>query len=482
MIFDNSTGELIFHPTVEDIGPVFLNITAGDQNGSAALSDYLNVELWVEEMNDAPVLNSSGPFVASEDIWNNYQLEFYDEENAPLIFRSNLSDGMGTDEHPNFIIGRATGLIEFKPGQEDVGTVFTNISVEDNQGASSYKHIQIIVENVNDPPRLINIGGTAAVKNDYLLFEVEENAWLNLTVTYNDEDGDAVSFTAEPMGNTTELPDNFTVDPVSGTIDFFAGAVRHKTFERYTINYSTDDGHEENGLDYVWLEIQVTNVNDAPVISGDEVSLNFSKVTINLWVDDPDGHTLRFIWNYGDGSPSVTTYGSGVGSHTYANPGTYNITVTVIDPFDAADTYNYSLTLTEDDFPVPQDQPKGGGGEEDSRFWVNLGIIVLVVNVIILSLIIFYIFTRRRVIREEREKLGIDELVQFGTERRSPEGTAGKPGGVTEGPELPGTGPEAGRPPGVPGKPESEEKKEGPVQTTLAKFGEIFSFKKDEEK
>ncbi len=61
--------------------------------------------------------------------------------------------------------------------------------------------------------------------------------------------------------------------------------------------------------------------------------------------DDPDGTTLSYLWDFGDGLS-----GSGVSpQHTYANPGTYDVTLTVTDADDAEDIASGSVTAT----PLP---------------------------------------------------------------------------------------------------------------------------------
>ncbi|UCH89603.1 MAG: PKD domain-containing protein [Thermoplasmata archaeon] len=474
---NTTTGEIQFEPTNLDLGFIYFNLTVTDSNGTKPLGDYLNVELWVEAVNDAPVITTTGPLVAYEDRWNYFQLEAYDEESQNLIFRSNLTDGMGSDDKENFFIDRDTGEISFMPEQSDVGIINVNVSVEDPDDKIGYSHLQVSVLNMNDPPVILNVGSMAAIKNEYMLFEVDERTWLNLSVTYGDEDGDSATFELHPISKTTVLPANLTIERDSGTIRFFAPSIDDESLARYFINLTADDGNITNGTDYVWLEIQIRNLNDPPVISSCNCDLEYSRVTLSLDVKDPNGDNLKFIWDFGDGSPKVTTYGSGEASHTYARPGEYTIRVTAVDTFNATDFYEYTLNLTVDDFPnIPSSTSQGK--EEDSKFWIGVGAAVLIVNLIILSFILFLFFTKRKKMRERKE-LGIDELVAFGTDKKL--GEAPKVRALPP-PGTPGAiGPVTARIPGLPPKEEPAEPEKGPVQTKLTRFGEIFTKKKEEE-
>lgn len=55
-------------------------------------------------------------------------------------------------------------------------------------------------------------------------------------------------------------------------------------------------------------------------------------VTFTVGAVDPNGDTLIYVWNFGDGSPLVA--GGPTITHVYAAPGLYNVTVSISDgPF-----------------------------------------------------------------------------------------------------------------------------------------------------
>ena len=60
---------------------------------------------------------------------------------------------------------------------------------------------------------------------------------------------------------------------------------------------------------------------------------------------DPDNTPVQIFFNFGDGSPAVPASGL-TASHTYAAPGTYTVTVSVIDIARNASTASAPVTVT----------------------------------------------------------------------------------------------------------------------------------------
>ncbi len=72
--------------------------------------------------------------------------------------------------------------------------------------------------------------------------------------------------------------------------------------------------------------------NPAPVIASFQ-SIDYvsgSPVTINVVAADPKNEPLNFTWDFGDGTPTVTTTTNSV-DHTFASTGSYNVSVRVTD-------------------------------------------------------------------------------------------------------------------------------------------------------
>jgi PKD repeat protein len=97
------------------------------------------------------------------------------------------------------------------------------------------------------------------------------------------------------------------------------------------------------------LDTALVNVNFNPIItdaggpySGDEAN----SITFNASASDPDGNPLTYIWDFGDGTPTVT--GASV-SHAYANDGVYTVGLRVND--NRGGTAFSTTTVTIDNLP-----------------------------------------------------------------------------------------------------------------------------------
>ncbi|MEJ2363717.1 MAG: S8 family serine peptidase, partial [Deltaproteobacteria bacterium] len=114
--------------------------------------------------------------------------------------------------------------------------------------------------------------------------------------------------------------------------------------------------------------VLMNNVNDPPVVS-------FTYTCSGLMCDfdasgsyDPDGTIQNYDWSFGDGTQSEPGSGATV-SHTYAEAGTYTVSITVIDDGDASNFYS-------EDIPVNEGPPTMHIGDLDAssrrmfgRFW-----------------------------------------------------------------------------------------------------------------
>ena len=151
-LMDTSTGILEFTPKQENVGDHILNIEVNDGNGG---SDTLDINLHIENTNDAPFIEKITEREVKQDDWLNITPSATDEDEEYAIrystnFTEILEDQDLTDK---FSFSEDTGEFRFKPDKHMVRVFYTYIQATDSLGAVFRRNFTINVINVNDPPQ-----------------------------------------------------------------------------------------------------------------------------------------------------------------------------------------------------------------------------------------------------------------------------------------------------------------------------------------
>jgi hypothetical protein len=158
-------------------------------------TDTEEVAITVAGGNAAPVLNPIGNQTAQLDVELALNISATDADGDALTFNAdNLPlSATFTDN------GDGTAAFSWTPTAGDIGQVVTfSVSDDYTPPGSDSEDVTITLEGVNQPPVLDTIGN----QNAY----VDEA--LQLTFTGSDPDGDAISFSADPLPTGATLIDN----------------------------------------------------------------------------------------------------------------------------------------------------------------------------------------------------------------------------------------------------------------------------------
>ncbi|MCA6984861.1 putative Ig domain-containing protein, partial [Pectobacterium brasiliense] len=226
----------------------------------------------------------------------------------------------------------------------------------------------LTVTNVNDAPV---VSGTIPAQN------IAQGGSLNIIIpagTFTDPDGDTLTLSAT-LADGTALPVWLSFNPATGT---FSGTPGNGDVGNLTIKVTATDG--SNASVSTTFGLTVTNVNDAPVVSGTIPAQNIAQGgSLNITIPagtftDPDGDTLTLSATLADGTalPSWLSFNPATGtfSGTPANGDVGNLTikVTATDGSNASVSTTFGLSVTNvNDAPVvatpipPQNVAQGGG-------------------------------------------------------------------------------------------------------------------------
>jgi VCBS repeat-containing protein len=265
----NPDGTFTYTPDRHYTGADSFSYTVTD----GVTSTTATVHITVDPINDIPVAGDDlfqgdedttlTGFVGSNDI---------DVEDATLSFAL-LSDAtQGT------LIFKPNGTFAYTPAPNFHGTDSFRYEVADSNGATAIAEVSFVISPVNDLPK---------ANDDF--FTTAENRTLTDTVTTNDADVEEVSLTyslttTPSNGTVTINPDgSFVFTPERG----FVGVTE--------FDYTATDS--EGGSATATVQINVMNVNEAPVAANDSFTTNEDtpiQGSVAANDIDPDNDRLTF--------------------------------------------------------------------------------------------------------------------------------------------------------------------------------------------
>ncbi|MBI3896877.1 MAG: putative Ig domain-containing protein [Gammaproteobacteria bacterium] len=353
--FNTATRTFSGTPGNSNVGSMDVRVTATDPSGAAATDIFT---LNVTNTNDAPTLANAIPDgTGSEGSVFTYTVPsttFADVDvGDTLSYSANRSDGSALPSWLSF--NGTTRTFSGTPGSNDAGAYSIRVTATDSAGANVNDIFVLTIADVpvsNPSPTLANaISDQVAPEDASFSFVVPANTFSDPgdTLTYSAirADGSALP-TWLSFNSTTRI---FSGTPANGNV----GAVDVRVTATDTAGATVSDV----------FTLNVTNVNDAPVLSnaipdkaGAEGSAFSYVVPANTFSDVDVGDVLTYSATRSNGSslPSWLSFNATTrtfsGTPGSADSGTYDIRVTATDSAGASVNDVFALTIA--------DVPSGG--------------------------------------------------------------------------------------------------------------------------
>ncbi len=320
-------------PTRNWWGAARFRVMAMDSDSMTRESNDFRVT--VDPVNDPPMLTPIGKQIAVEDSVFTLQVRCRDVD-AELDPEEEVTF---SDDTALFDIDPITGLIEFTPRQDQVGTYATQVVAKDREEATDSETFTLEIQDAQDPPMLEAIPDQSATVGQPFTYSV---AASDIDIPY----GDKLTFS-----DNTPL---FQIDPDSGLISFTPTS---RDIGEHKVTITVTDSRE--GSDSRSFTLSVLNTmgtfNRPPTVEPVENQTAHEGIYFELQIraSDPDldiGDALTYSDNC-----AVFEIGSTTGrisfKPTAKDAGVYNVKVTVRDREGLSAMVEFNLVVVKANTP-----------------------------------------------------------------------------------------------------------------------------------
>jgi hypothetical protein len=357
---------------------------------TGGLKTYSNeFEVTVTPVNDPPYWNEIIPDLKLDEDTN--KENWLDLDNFAADIEEDYLDYrlLSQSDQVNISINiNAENKITIIPKHNYFGISNATIQVFESGNNNFYANdtFNITVLPINDPPVISPISDIS----------IDEDQWLNFTVTASDPDFD-VNFTFK--SNISRV--NFHIEPYSGKLSF------HPTNDDVGILFVNLSMEDEGTLkDYAEFKITIENVNDPPIDPIIAAPTDNAEFKTNQLIDfqaaiseDIDiGDTIIYSWDFDfiDGIQEEK-FGRNV-NYTYDLPGRYRVTLTISDGTVEKSTFILVNITKSGTGPTNGDGKTNGNGDEpkDSDYFLIAMIVIIIIVVIVLITSGFLLLRKKR--------------------------------------------------------------------------------------
>jgi hypothetical protein len=321
----NGVGSFSFNPGYTQAGICNVTFIATDTVG---LADSEVVQITVNNVNRAPVLDSIGPKSVSEGSNLTFRVHATDADLDSIIL-----DTLSVPLNATFIdSGNGAGSFVFTPDFTQADTYYVTFIASDGGLADSEVVEIVVTEFGNHAPVLDSIGPKTVTEGDTLEFRIDAT----------DADLDSIIL------DTLSVPSNATFIDSGNGAGSFTFDPDYTQAGIYNVTFIASDG---SLADSEVIAITVNDVNHSPVLDsiGPQSVDEGSNLTFRIHATDADLDSIILDTLNVPLNATFIDSGNGAGSFTfdpdYTQAGIYNVTFIAIDTLGLADSEVVQITV-----------------------------------------------------------------------------------------------------------------------------------------